>query len=117
MELFIYKLTHKPTGKIYIGQTRNPEFRLSMHKFSLEQGTHFNKALQADFDTKGGDLEIEILETLPFSDRSLASDREFEWMKKCKSYETAIGYNGKDPRIRNTKTGEYTRKMKKHLGI
>lgn len=117
MSLCIYKLTYIPTGKIYIGQSRNPEGRLFSHRFDLERGCHHNKILQADFDKYGGDLMLEVLENLSTNNRKTASDKEFEWMKRTKSYNDFIGYNCNDPRVRNTKTHRFTQKMQEYLEI
>ena len=62
----IYKITHKETGKIYIGETINYNQRLSLHKSGLKYQSHENHLLQETFDNGGQDFdeifEFEILE-------------------------------------------------------
>ena len=62
----IYKITHKDTGKIYIGETINFNERLSKHNSALKHQYHVNPLLQEAFDNGGQDFDeifkFEILE-------------------------------------------------------
>ncbi|MEK7166651.1 MAG: GIY-YIG nuclease family protein [Patescibacteria group bacterium] len=43
MRWFVYALHNKPTSKIYIGQTNNPERRLLEH--NLKRGKHYTSKI------------------------------------------------------------------------
>lgn len=46
----IYKITCKPSGKVYIGSSKDVFSRLNSHVTSLLIKTHTNKGLQTDFN-------------------------------------------------------------------
>lgn len=43
----VYTLTHRPTGKFYIGSTKNMYVRFMLHKSKLVNGNHENKNIRA----------------------------------------------------------------------
>jgi len=49
----VYALTNQQTGYVYIGESVDILQRLRTHRSMLERGTHFCRALQADFDSFG----------------------------------------------------------------
>lgn len=53
----VYVLTHRPTGRFYIGSTKNLYYRLGKHKYALNKGLHSNHNLQSIF-TAWDDLDI-----------------------------------------------------------
>jgi len=58
----LYALTNRQTGSVYIGESVNILQRLRSHRSMLEQGEHFCRSLQADFDYYGiGHFEVSIL--------------------------------------------------------
>lgn len=87
---YIYKITNKIDGKIYIGQTtKTPQQRFLMHVSSARSGlnTRFAEAIR----TYGPDaFTVEILE---ITKKSSLDTREIHWISKLKSYEPDIGYN------------------------
>ena len=107
---YIYKLTFPHTGKIYIGQTGNPERRLQYHYALLCSGKHPNKAMQKDFTKYKECPQIEILENCGALPQYECSRREWQWMIKTKSYLDDVGYNGRDNAIWSNKTNTYTKK-------
>jgi group I intron endonuclease len=50
---YIYKITNRKTGKIYIGSTKNPKEREYSHFSNLKLNKHLNKELQKDFNQFG----------------------------------------------------------------
>lgn len=46
-----YKITHRPTGKFYIGSSGNLNRRIWRHRTELEQGVHTNRKLQSTYTT------------------------------------------------------------------
>jgi group I intron endonuclease len=54
-----YVLTHRPTGKFYVGSTANAKTRMSVHLASLNRGAHQNKNLQDTF-TSLEDFDVQV---------------------------------------------------------
>jgi group I intron endonuclease len=52
-----YTLTHIPSGRFYIGSTRNLHRRIVDHRYKLDSGTHYNSKLQRVY-TNWNDIEI-----------------------------------------------------------
>ena len=73
---FIYSLTNRVTGSIYIGQTKEPEKRLYQHLYHLKRGTSHHPLLQADFDRHGDVYDFEIV------DDATHADSETTWINK-----------------------------------
>lgn len=100
---YIYVLTHIPTGKKYVGRSKQPKLRLKAHKNSLHRGNHPNKAMQADFNRFGGEYTFELVSVeIPFRAESCESE-EHRWMKKLKTYDERYGYNDKDSGMAHTR--------------
>jgi predicted GIY-YIG superfamily endonuclease len=52
---YTYWLTHKATGRFYVGSTQNIQNRRASHFWSLRKGKHNNKAMQALWDQDPGE--------------------------------------------------------------
>jgi CRISPR/Cas system CMR-associated protein Cmr1 (group 7 of RAMP superfamily) len=95
----IYKITHIPTGRVYVGSSHNPEFRLKSHLSALRNGRHPVEDMQADFDELGENYNFSIIGRI--EDES-EDHKEYDCMLECNSNMRGIGYNYKDkkcPRI------------------
>jgi predicted GIY-YIG superfamily endonuclease len=57
-----YTLTHIPTGKFYIGSSKDVHARISRHKYNLNQGIHVTSELQNTY-TGWDDMEVAVFET------------------------------------------------------
>ncbi len=89
----VYAITHNPTGKSYIGSSKNAIERMKSHIWSLRRGAHPVEDMQTDYDLYGEDYTLSILDEIySFDDR----EREYEWMEKLKSNIRGCGYNYKD---------------------
>jgi len=64
----IYKIT-SPSGKCYIGSSKNISSRLVQHKSSLRDGKHHNKHLQNAYNKYDGNFTYETLVLCPEQDR------------------------------------------------
>lgn len=115
MKRVIYKITLSSTKKSYIGQASTVARRVFKHMEDLQLGVHHNKQLQKDFNSYGGTLEIEVLEELNVTDLKQASEKEFQWMIKEKTYLPGVGYNNRDPHVWDFKSNQYTKRMKEVL--
>ena len=62
----IYKIT-SPSGKFYIGSSKNIKKRWRSHRSELSRGKHANKALQRAFN-KYGNLDFEVIIICRFED-------------------------------------------------
>lgn len=102
---FIYVLTHNPTGKKYVGRSKQPKCRLKSHMNSLLRGNHPNKAMQADFNSFGGEYTFELVGVeIPYRFRAEnCESEEHRWMKKLKTYDERFGYNDKDSGMAHTR--------------
>ena len=93
----VYKITHKPSGRIYIGSAKNILSRISSHKRSLRMGSHYNIYLQRVFN-KDGEQSFNWLPVLFCSEE----DRLFYeqlCMDAYNSYDKKNGFNIRDKAI------------------
>ena len=83
----IYKITHKDTGKIYIGETINFNERRRRHKSRLKSQSHANHLLQETFNNGGQDFD-EIFEFEILEEWDIERKQEFDSEKKteCPKY-------------------------------
>lgn len=97
MNGYIYMITEKATGMIYIGQTRNISHRKAQYRYMTKNGDPTKKK-QREFVTKligkdfDNDFEFTILES-NISDQDILNKREIYWIKKFNSTNPTIGYN------------------------
>lgn len=90
---YIYKITNKINGKIYIGQTiKTVEERWEQHKKKAKQ--HPNRYLYDAMNRYGYDnFDIEIIEECP---NEKLNEQEIYWIKQLHSFyldKESIGYN------------------------
>lgn len=57
----VYALRHNPTGKIYVGSTRNLDSRLCEHMIALRNNRHTIPDMQQDYNEFGEDYSVCIL--------------------------------------------------------
>lgn len=92
---YVYVLTHIPTGKKYVGRSKDPKRRCMSHMNALLSGYHTNKAMLADYQKYGGDYKFEIVSEEHDRIGRINSD-EKQWMLKLRTYDERYGYNDKD---------------------
>lgn len=111
----IYKITCIPTGKVYIGSSKNIKRRWQKHKEELNKNIHHTPYLQAAWNKYGKDeFHFSIIEQHENYDLKYLYEREFYWMIEydCKNSEKGFNYcdPGKGPSIpykdRKKSTGE-----------
>lgn len=87
----VYKITCRPTNKVYIGSTSQSFIkRFWQHEYELLKNKHKNPYLQYSFNKHGKDnFDYEILEIC--SENIL--NREQFWMEKYNSADKEIGFN------------------------
>lgn len=91
---YVYTLTNRVNGRIYVGQSFNPSYRLKKHLWALGSGKHQNKELQADFNKYGNCFDLKVV-LGPFSRKeALAEERRL--MEELGTYREEIGYNCND---------------------
>ncbi len=103
---YVYAVRHNPTGRVYVGSSKDPEERMRIHMWVLRQGRHIVEDMQKDFNDHGEDYSFFILDTILDLEEK---DREYEWMEQFGSHIRGKGYNYKDRKkgqvdIWNTKT-------------
>ncbi len=90
----VYGLRNRFNRKIYVGSaTRCLIGRWKEHRNALIAQTHFNRHLQAAWNSYGGDaFEFVILERCSVE---TCLDREQHWIDWFKSYDRRFGYNSR----------------------
>jgi group I intron endonuclease len=87
----IYKITCVPTGKIYIGSSKNLSRRVRRHFSKLSVNTHKNRYLQSAVDKYGLDsFRVDILE---FCEVSELEARELYYFELTGCYNRTVGFN------------------------
>ena len=95
----VYQILNKKSNKIYIGSSLNLPGKLNSSRFQLELQSHYNKALQEDWNMYGAEsFSFEILEQLDPQKiikenwpKALAELEEM-WLDKLQPYNEK-GYN------------------------
>lgn len=85
----VYTIKNKASGKIYIGSSNNLEKRKQQHFKELREKRHINKNLQSDFEKYGE--ENFIFFVIEYSWRSNRLEIEQKWINKYKK--SGILYN------------------------
>lgn len=95
----IYQIRNTANGKVLIGTSVDLPSILNRHRAQLGFGSHRNRALQKDWNELGPEaFELEILDTLPPSDRPAYDPSadlqalEDLWLEKLAPFEEK-GYN------------------------
>jgi len=100
-----YSLTHRPTGVIYFGSSKDPERRIWHHMWNLKNNRHANKLLQSVF-THEDDFVTRIVQT---NDRDEAYALEQRWIDQ-NAGSSLLANECRDVRtIRGLKRSEETR--------
>lgn len=87
----IYKITCLPTGKFYIGSSKNVKKRISRHKDELRRKIHPNRYLQSAWN-KYSETNF-IFEIVQETSVELLIKTEQKWLDDTKSYNRTIGFN------------------------
>jgi len=104
---FIYGIRNSVNGKIYIGQTKDINKRMTRHRSRLRKNKHFNKPLQEDFNKYGyNNFTLENIEKIEDGNRELLKKRETFWIMQNKD----LCYNIKGVDKKISKTGEQNNK-------
>ena len=96
MNAGIYCIENKLNNKIYIGQSKQLDKRLSSHKHLLENNKHFNVHLQNSYNKYGKEaFSFHVLEKT--ENLELLNKLENKWIGYYKSFAGKNGYNIKYP--------------------
>ncbi len=91
MTIGIYQIQNKISGKVYIGQSQDVEYRLKDHLRLLKNNKHPNVHLQNSFNKHGeSNFEFKILEKVPVE---FLTQHEQYWLDVKKEYYSAGVYN------------------------
>lgn len=94
--MFIYKITSKIDGRVYIGQMGGNKIagRWSHHKSFLSRQKHYNKRLQEAWNCYGRDnFEFKLIEDIPLYCAKTLDELEKKWIAFYDSTNMAKGYN------------------------
>lgn len=97
----IYAIQHCPTGRIYVGRTKDFDSRVKSHFIALKSGSHPNELMQRDYNDYGNDYDLFVLEVV----ESIYPDMresELKWMDKLNTGDPQVGYNYKDNHFRKS---------------
>ena len=90
---FIYKITHKQTGKVYIGKTVNhPIFRWFQH-FKAQSGSYFHEAMK---NSKITEWTYEVIDVLEEGSEKDLLELESKYIAEYNATDHEFGYNTKD---------------------
>lgn len=91
MKSGIYKITCKPTGKIYIGLSKRMKSRFQKHLADLKNGIHGNPYMKNTYEKYGREaFEFSILE---YCEPEVLYEREHFWINHLDSSNPDIGFN------------------------
>lgn len=77
----LYVITHKPTGKLYIGSSANIFSRIDYHRWALKNNRSACSKFQEAFNTHPDLDQLDIL-IHPCKDREAAYDMEQKWVDR-----------------------------------
>lgn len=90
MRSYVYRITHIPTGRIYVGKTRNPSSRWSSHKWYARHGP--NSCIARAMQKHGIDeFTFSIVEQ--HGDDADAYEAERRWIRDLRTMEPPFGFN------------------------
>ena len=93
----IYAIRCNPTGRLYIGMSKQVEERIKQHLQDLRSGYHNSKLLREDYNNYGSEaFSFFVLEE--GLSESEARQREQDFMDEYNTRDPAFGYNSKHPR-------------------
>ena len=83
----VYRLVHVPTGRTYVGSSRNMAQRWAAHRKRLRAGIHENRRLQAVWSAhEETEFLFVVLETLETDNRCELIRREQLWLESLNPY-------------------------------
>ena len=103
MKRFIYIIEHLPTGRKYVGCSKNPKIRIKKHLNDLSNGRHVNHGMQSDHGNLG-DWAYSVLKTCDDDSFRLA---EREMIQSHGYYNIKIP-TGNEPLPTDTKPAQIT---------
>jgi hypothetical protein len=86
----IFAIRCAATGQVWVGQTLSPDSIQNRLWFTLRQGSHGNRALQAAWSASSGGLSFELLERLEEEESAyvrdaLLKERAGHWRSSLKA--------------------------------
>ena len=91
---YVYIIKNADTGRVYVGSSFYPEWRIKVHMNALKKHRHSVLIMQSDFDLYGFDSFKSVV--FGKYDRAEANRMEVFLMKMFKSQNPEFGYNYKD---------------------
>lgn len=91
MKSGVYKIEHKPSGRVYIGSSRDVFSRIKKHKEALHYGRHTNKHLLNAFTKYGENSFLYDVVSLCSKDDLLTEEQNM--IDHFRSWEPAFGFN------------------------
>jgi hypothetical protein len=89
----VYVIRHCPSGRVYVGSSRNIATRWANHRATLNSGRHGNRGLQADWARDGAAaFEFLVVEPLEVDDPSLEA-AEQRWAAHYQLLGGGLVYN------------------------
>jgi hypothetical protein len=86
-EMGVYRIVHRASGRTWVGSSMNLDTVLNRDAFTLDLGSHVNRALQSDWKKYGKDaFDMEILEHLKLDDTVRHDYKDIVTPEGTKSY-------------------------------
>lgn len=87
----IYAITHKKSGKRYVGSSVDSHYRFIKHRCELNAGRHHCAYLQNAWSKYGPDaFSFSVLETIPTNNRTIRAIAELKWINEAPCYNSRI---------------------------
>ncbi len=86
-EMGVYRIVHRESGRTWVGSSMNLDTVLNRDAFTLDLGSHVNRALQNDWKKYGKDaFDMDILEQLKLDDTVRRDYKDIVTPEGTKSY-------------------------------
>ena len=86
-EMGVYRIVHRASGRTWVGSSMNLDTVLNRDAFTLDLGSHANRALQGDWKKYGKDaFDMDILEHLKLDDTVRHDYKDIVTPEGTKSY-------------------------------
>ena len=87
----VYRIVEQPSGRLYIGSSKNVPKRLRQHLIDLRRGAHRNRFLQRAWDKYGA--ESFVFEMVEHVEESRLLEREQFWIDSTDCHTSRGGFN------------------------
>ena len=111
-QIGIYLITHIPTGRCYVGSSKDCQKRLINHRYFLNRGTHFNIHLQSAWNLYGSEQFLFEFYSVIEEEARLEECEQY-YMDKFDSL--LNGFNQKDAKAKGGRRIEFSEETRRKI--